>query len=68
MKTTLRSHLNQVRMAVIKYDSKYWRRSAGKRNSCSLFIGVQINAGIVEISVEGHQRIKKQIHHLSQLF
>jgi hypothetical protein len=45
IKTTLRFHLNPVRIAIIKNTTNMcWRGCGGKRNPCTLLVGMQAGA------------------------
>ena len=53
IKTTMRYHLTLVRMAIIKKstNNKSWRE-CGKGNSLEMLVRMQINAAIMEDSME----------------
>ena len=60
IKTTMRYHLTQVRMAIIKKstDNKCWR-GCGEKRSLLLLVGMWIGAATMEI----HQNTKRELPH-----
>jgi hypothetical protein len=54
IKTTLRFHLTPVTLAIIKTTTtnRCWRGCQGKRNPCTLLVGMQASATTLENNME----------------